>query len=208
MIKIGSTIGLWKVLKKKNSLYFTCKCRCGTERDVYKYSLMKGKSLSCGCVPSIKRDTTSLIGKKFGEWEVKKYLGEDNYGCTIYVCQCSCGKKKNVSSNSLKSGNTKSCGSHPRKHGHTKKHSKSRTYNSWASMISRCYNVNETNFKYWGGRGITVAPEWFDFRNFLRDMGERPEGFTLDRIDVDKNYSKENCRWADWKTQANNKRKN
>jgi hypothetical protein len=80
------------------------------------------------------------------------------------------------------------------------------TYHSWVGMKDRCLNPEASRFMDWGGRGITVCEEWLDFRNFLRDMGIRPLGKTLDRIDVNGNYTPDNCRWADAKTQRSNHR--
>lgn len=81
-------------------------------------------------------------------------------------------------------------------------------YHSWASMKARCSNSNDKRFAHYGGRGITVCDRWFRFENFLEDMGERPKGKTLDRIDNNKGYYKENCRWADFTTQLNNTSRN
>lgn len=83
-----------------------------------------------------------------------------------------------------------------------------RTYSSWQAMRYRCSNPNNRNYKRYGGRGITVCDRWNDFVNFLADMGERPEGTSIDRINNDKGYYPDNCQWATPKQQANNRRNN
>ena len=94
------------------------------------------------------------------------------------------------------------------KHGCAAREGKNPTYSCWSAMMQRCLNTQRRNYSNYGGRGITVCAEWRDFRNFLRDMGERPDGKTLDRIDNDGPYAPWNCRWLSFKDQQNNKRTN
>jgi hypothetical protein len=82
----------------------------------------------------------------------------------------------------------------------------SREYRSWNNMKNRCNNSNLKEYKNYGGRGITYDKRWEDFREFYKDMGERPEGTSLDRIDVNGNYCKENCRWSTKEEQQRNQR--
>ncbi len=91
------------------------------------------------------------------------------------------------------------------KHGHAGQ-GQSRTYRSWYQMWTRCTNPKADQFKYYGGRGIRVTERWHSFESFLQDMGERPKGMSLDRIQTEGNYCKANCRWADSDTQRRNKR--
>ena len=93
-------------------------------------------------------------------------------------------------------------------HGHSG-HNKdrTRTYRSWDNMKQRCLNPNRSNYKYYGGRGITVCTSWYRFESFFKDMGERPLGCSLERLDVNGNYTLENCSWVTHQEQCNNRRK-
>lgn len=95
---------------------------------------------------------------------------------------------------------------HRHKHGHSTKDGGSPTYKSWRSMLARCENRNNDNFHLYGGRGILVCDRWHDFTLFLTDMGERPIGTTIDRLNPDGDYGPGNCRWATSAQQAANKR--
>lgn len=122
-------------------------------------------------------------------------------------CICDCGNFKIVSGCKLKSGNTKSCGCLQRESRITHGRSSTKLYKSWSVMINRCINPNCPSYPDYGGRGITVCDRWkYSFENFLEDMGERPEGMSLDRKDNDGNYEPSNCRWATGTQQEFNKR--
>ena len=101
-----------------------------------------------------------------------------------------------------RSGNTHKGPEHNRfKHGM----SRTSTYKSWSCMKARCFNKNNSDYPNWGGRGISVCEDWLIFENFLRDMGEKPAGYTIERLDVNAGYSKSNCVWADRVTQGRNR---
>lgn len=131
----------------------------------------------------------------------------------VWLCRCDCGREKWVLGYDMWQGKTRSCGCMqqsgiPVKHGHARKDKRSRTYVIWKNMIARCHNTNLPQWKDWGGRGIQVAPEWIDFRNFLKDMGECPPGKFIDRINNEGHYEPGNCHWVSRIEQNNNKRNN
>jgi hypothetical protein len=145
----------------------------------------------------------ALIGEKFGRLTILDILpSEKKNTSSRFFCRCECGSTKTISSAAIKSGRTKSCGCLHRRAGGM---SGTRVYNTWRGMMDRCYNSKNKRFDRYGGRGIIVADEWHDFFAFYKDMGERPENTTLDRIDNNGAYCKTNCRWATHKQQNRNR---
>ena len=127
-----------------------------------------------------------------------------------WLCKCECGNTKLVSVSNLLNGHTRSCGCLKQTNDQNKTHgmTRSKSYVVWANMNQRCFDPKATHFKHYGGRGITVSEDWKKFENFFADMGEPPIGLTIDRINNNGNYEKNNCRWATYKQQALNKRNN
>lgn len=132
---------------------------------------------------------------------------------SVWLFACDCGKTAEFVAVYVKEGKVKSCGclnhnGRPRvNHGRCKRGRSDRTYTSWNSAKVRCENPNAPNYALYGGRGIGMCERWAnDFREFLADMGERPEGTSLDRIDNEKGYEPSNCRWATITQQAANRR--
>lgn len=155
-----------------------------------------------------------LTGQRFGKLTAIEKVGYD--GKSLWKCACDCGGECIVRSPHLRNGRQVSCGCHKAevsrqrmtKHGHAARGNVSNTYRVWSNMMARCQKPAHSHWKHYGGRGIQVCGNWQKFDGFLADMGEAPDGLTLDRIDVNGDYCPDNCRWADWATQMRNKTNN
>lgn len=214
----GKNFGRWTVESRfdtngKGNAKWNCLCSCGTRKIVEGKTLKKGESQSCGCL-RLELVSPDLTGNKFGRLTViERCESSNNNG--VWLCECECGEKTKVVTNTLTSGHTKSCGCFAKeivkvinfKHGNSKRSGETDEYSIWCGMTKRCFNQNASKYADYGGRGITVCDRWKDFNNFLEDMGNRPsKKHSIDRIDVNGNYEPTNCRWATIIEQSRNKR--
>lgn len=162
--------------------------------------------------PMMVRTASNIDGKRYGRLVVLKETGR-RHEKRDYLCRCDCGNETVVTRSNLICERTKSCGclrGDANRHnaemrpGH--RQTGTPTYITWQAMRNRCYNPNADQWNRYGGRGVAVCDRWRkSFDNFLADMGERPEGKTLDRIDSDGNYEPDNCRWATPTEQSRNR---
>lgn len=149
-----------------------------------------------------------LSGKVFGRWTVIDFSHKNIRGEMYWNCICECGKQRPVSSNGLTRGKSVSCGCFHKERVTTHGMTKTKTFKSWESMKQRCTNEKSPDYHRYGARGISICERWVNsFENFLSDMGERPEGLTLDRIDVNGNYEPTNCKWSTLSEQNKNQRR-
>lgn len=153
---------------------------------------------------------TDLVGQRFGRLIVLERDTSVASKYTMWKCRCDCGSEHVVRASHLVAGSIRSCGclalESRTKHGACKSGSDTiKTYHIWVSMKQRCDNPNQTEYSSYGGRGISYDPRWSVFAEFFSDMGKCPVGYSIERIDVNGDYTKDNCTWIPLRQQQDNR---
>lgn len=205
--RFGKLTAIRKEKKNKHGTYFwLCKCDCGNEKVATIGNLRSGQVKSCGCILA-----EDLTGKRFERLVPIKQVGRSASRGVIWECKCDCGNIVTVKAQSLKSGETKSCGCFNRdkstKHGLCN----TRLYRIWHGIKCRCYEEKNKKYYLYGAKGIKMCEEWKnDFKKFYEwsISNGYNEKLTIDRIDSEGDYEASNCRWANIYTQNNNRKIN
>lgn len=223
----GEKYGEWTVLNEyrsvKHRTEWLCECSCGrTKKYIWRQNLINGKSLRCRiCANELLKGKERLIndltGNTYNDLYVIKRCENSKNNSVRYLCRCSCGNLQKIEYSDLIRSKVKRCTQCTNNMKGTHRMSRTKFYNSWRAMKERCENKKHTSYLLYGGRGITLQDSWHTFENFYNDMYESynlvvkkypHKRISIDRIDVDGNYTKENCRWATDEMQQNNKTNN
>lgn len=208
---VGRQFNNWLVIsfshKDKKRNYWICECQCEkkTRRIIDTYPLVHNIRKSCGCLPR-----TNITGQVFHKWKVLKYSHTTNK--SYWECQCECGNVNIKRIDQLTTGISKDCGCGKKFKmqgvvpSAVEGEMQSRIASIWYGMHHRCQNPLHRNYDLYGGRGITICSNWYDYDNFkewAKSSGYK-NNLELDRIDNDGNYEPSNCRWVTRKQQCNN----
>lgn len=225
-IEIGERFGSWVVIGepqgRRGKRMALCRCVCGTVRRVLVTNLHRGVSTRCG--NEMVHWNAVLVGDRFGSWVVitePQFDQARGYPTVRVRCDCGTERTKKLWDLTRSEGTRRcqSCGATARNLRRASSGSKGMsgtpTYSSWQGMNHRCYVATDVAWRYYGAKGIRVCDRWRSesyggrpggFERFLEDMGERPEGTTLDRINPAGDYEPSNCRWATPLEQTANRR--
>ncbi len=191
--KFGKLVAV-RITARSPRIMWLCECECGGKKEVHSASLKACLVKSCGCLKTGIRDTwKAVVGTRVEGWECVKYVKTTSAG-QVFTWRHECGREVTRSVNRLKSGALCSC--LPRHNIKPESVLHAATRNTHKNMLVRCLNPEHPAYHNYGGRGIRVNPDWMDYSNFVVDMGERPDGHELDRIDNNGGYYKDNCRWV------------